>query len=480
MAWRLPAFEELRELGSGGSGRVVLALHLPTGTEVAVKYLAEWLFDDPDLLAGFRSEAQLMAGLVDPHLVTLYEYVETPVGAAIVMDLLEGVSLRRMLDSDGPLTPEAALTLLKGSLLGLAALHRQGIAHRDYKPDNVIVGAVGGTTLIDYGIAAPVGEVAAASGTPRYMAPEQWRGEPSSAATDVYAATATFVECLTGRPVFPGETVPSLLHQHLHTPPRLDDVPEPVRPLAIAGLAKDSADRITDATALVAQLDALASAAYGEQWERRGREHLAIRAALLAFLFAHPVDEGVAQASVETDLGVSSPPGRGAGVAVRSSRPRAKTARAARKSARFASARRHRSTLCLGLLLLIAAVFAAMHVNAPAPASSAAFDTGAPTRGVVSLPPSAPPPAPTPSPSAPVAAPASASPTPRPSIRVTPRPSRVVTPAPIAPPVQPAPAPKPIVEPTTTPTQVPTQVPTSSPPTPPFTRGQSPPLPGKG
>ena len=81
--WRLPAFEELRDLGSGGSGRVVLARHLPTGTEVAVKYLAEWLVEDPDLLAGFRSEARLMAGLVDPHLVTLYEYVETSVGAAM-------------------------------------------------------------------------------------------------------------------------------------------------------------------------------------------------------------------------------------------------------------------------------------------------------------------------------------------------------------------------------------------------------------
>src|SRR3954453_11766055 len=86
--WQLPAFEELRELGAGGSGRVVLARHLPTGTEVAVKYLAEWLVDAPELLAGFRAEAELMAGLVDPHLVTLYEYVETPLGAAIVMDLL--------------------------------------------------------------------------------------------------------------------------------------------------------------------------------------------------------------------------------------------------------------------------------------------------------------------------------------------------------------------------------------------------------
>ena len=102
--WQLPAFDELRELGSGGSGRVVLARHQPTGTEVAIKYLADWLADDADLLADFRAEAQLMAGLVDPHLVTLYEYVETSTGAAIVMDVLDGVSLRRMLVEDGPMT----------------------------------------------------------------------------------------------------------------------------------------------------------------------------------------------------------------------------------------------------------------------------------------------------------------------------------------------------------------------------------------
>src|SRR3954454_22681147 len=303
VTWQLPAFEELRELGAGGSGRVVLARHLPTGTEVAIKYLADWLANDPDLLAGFRSEARLMAGLLDPHLVTLYEYVETPAGAAIVTDLLEGVALRRLLADDGPLTPEGALTLLKGSLLGLAALHGQGVAHRDYKPDNVIVDDNGQTTLIDYGIAAPVGEVAAASGTPRYMAPEQWRGEPSNAATDVYAATATFVECLTGRPVFSGTSVPHLLHQHLNTPPSLEDVPEAVRPLAVAGLAKDPAEPIADATALVVQLDTLASAAYGEHWERRGRQHLAARAALLALLFAYPHAGGLGHAVAETDLG---------------------------------------------------------------------------------------------------------------------------------------------------------------------------------
>ena len=134
-----------------------------------------------------------------------------------------------------------------------------------------MVDAAGGTKLVDYGIAAPVGEIAGVSGTPLYMAPEQWRGEPSNAATDVYAATATFVECLTGRPMFTGTTVGALLHQHLTIPPPLDDLPEAVRPIAAAGLAKDPAERIGDASVLVAQLDVLAPAAYGPEWETRGR-----------------------------------------------------------------------------------------------------------------------------------------------------------------------------------------------------------------
>ncbi len=477
MSWQLSSFEELRELGSGGSGRVVLARHLPTGTEVAIKYLAAWLADDPDLLDGFRSEARLMAGLVDPHLVTLYEYVETPSGAAIVMDLLEGVSLRRMLLSDGPLAPEAALTLLKGSLLGLAALHGRGVAHRDYKPDNVIVDDAGGTTLIDYGIAAPVGEIASASGTPRYMAPEQWLGEPSSAATDVYAATATFVECLTGRPVFSGETVPSLLHQHLNVPPPLDDVPEPVRPLAVAGLAKDPAERTTDATALMAQLETLAPVAYGQDWERRGRQHLAVRAALLALLFAHPRAPGAPQARAETDLGSSSPSDGAAeagdaneageliGDVAGPPEQEPLLADAARDGVHVGAVRRHRSTLLLGFLLFAAAVLAAMHLGGVVSASTAAFDTGTATPGVLT-----PPLTPTPSPSPSAGAPASATPTPEPSVVVTPRPPVTVTP--------PSPEP-PRVEPTDSPAPAgrPTEAPTSSPPVKKFAPQKSPPSP---
>ena len=125
-SWQLAGFTEERELGSGGSGRVVLARHEATGNEVAIKYLAEWLASDAAHLAGFRTEAQLMAGLVDPHLVTLYEYVETTAGAAIVMDLLEGCLLAQDARGRRPALPRGRARADEGLAAGPRCAARPG------------------------------------------------------------------------------------------------------------------------------------------------------------------------------------------------------------------------------------------------------------------------------------------------------------------------------------------------------------------
>ena len=118
-----------------------------------------------------------------------------------------------------------------------------------------------------------------------YAPPEQFGGSPATPASDVYAATATFYECLTGRPPFTGDTAERLLYQHLSQAVPLEPVPEPLRPLVAAGLAKDPGDRPADGTALVAELRAVAGAAYGPDWEDRGRSGLAAAALLLAALW---------------------------------------------------------------------------------------------------------------------------------------------------------------------------------------------------
>ena len=282
--WKVPGYTELRALGSGGFGDVMLARHDASGVLVAIKYLRRDLLSDPGFAEMFRSEAELLASMDDPNIVRLYEYVESPSGAAIVMELINGVSLREILAHQGNTTAEAALVVLQGSLMGLAAAHRRGVVHRDYKPENVLVNGDGMSKLTDFGIAARTGDHPIPAGTLRYVAPEQIAGAPASPAGDVYAATATFYECLTGTPPFSGESA-ELLRQHRSEPVPLDPVPAPLRSLVAAGMAKDPQRRPADAATLVTELQAVACGAYGQGWESRGRSHLGEAALLLAALW---------------------------------------------------------------------------------------------------------------------------------------------------------------------------------------------------
>ncbi|MFB8172998.1 protein kinase [Kitasatospora purpeofusca] len=277
--WELPEYVHERELGAGASGRVVLARHRATGTPVAVKYL-----HSAAGTAVLRAEAEVLAGLDSPHVTRLYEYVEGERGAAIVMELVDGIALRELLRAEGATTPEAALVVLKGSLLGLAAAHSAGVVHRDYKPANVLVDTAGTSKLVDFGIAVPSGDERDVSGTPAYMPPEQWAGRPASPAGDVYAATVTFFECLTGARPYGGTTFAELAVQHTEAPIPAELTPDPVRPLILSGLAKDPGSRPDSATALLAELEAVAAAGYGPGWEEKGRLDLTALVALLALL----------------------------------------------------------------------------------------------------------------------------------------------------------------------------------------------------
>src|SRR5579862_4042262 len=295
--WIVPGYTEMKRIGSGGFGEVVLARHDVSGALVAIKYLHHDLLADDEFAEMFRSEAVVLGSLADPNIVRLYEYVESPAGAAIVMELIGGVSLREILTYQGKTTAEAALVVLQGSLLGLAAAHRRGVVHRDYKPENVLVSGDGVSKLTDFGIAARAGDRPIPAGTVSYAAPEQMRGAPATPASDVYSATATFYECLTGRPPFVGDSAERLLYQHQFEPVPLGPLPGPLRPLVEAGMAKEPGYRPTDGTSLVAALRTAAAGAYGAAWEERGRSHLAEAALLLAALWplgAPPTVQGLA------------------------------------------------------------------------------------------------------------------------------------------------------------------------------------------
>src|SRR4051794_1396943 len=105
--WTVPGYVDSRELGSGASGRVVLATHEGTGTPVAIKYLNDTMRRDSSFLAGFRAEARLLNTFTSPYVVRMYEYVEDARGAAIVMELVDGIPLRALLRQEGPTGPEA-------------------------------------------------------------------------------------------------------------------------------------------------------------------------------------------------------------------------------------------------------------------------------------------------------------------------------------------------------------------------------------
>ncbi|MFF3404216.1 serine/threonine-protein kinase [Streptomyces sp. NPDC002659] len=280
--WSLPGYRSVRVLGSGASGEVVHAIDERTGTQVAIKYLSERCRADPELLRRFREEARLLEGLESPYVTRLYQYREDRDGAAIVMELVEGPTLTTLLrEQGGGASPEAALCILKGSLLGLSAAHTAGVVHRDYKPSNVLVTSDGESKLVDFGIAVWQGTEAKAAGTPAYMAPEQWRGEPASPATDVYAATVTFFECLTGDKPYHGDSLPELAVQHLSSPVPENRVPERLRTLVRQGLAKSAAQRPPDADSFLRSVETAACAGYGERWEERGKRALAAMLALL-------------------------------------------------------------------------------------------------------------------------------------------------------------------------------------------------------
>ncbi|MFI6294054.1 serine/threonine-protein kinase [Nonomuraea sp. NPDC050790] len=281
----VPGYREVRQLGAGRTGRVFLATYQATGAYVAIKYLNATLRRDDEFMARFRAESPRLVEIDDPNVVTFYEYVETATRAAVVMEVVDGVSLRALLTEHGRTSPEAALVLLKGILLGLAAAHEKGVAHRDVKPENVLVQADGVGKLADFGVVVHAEEPGVPAGSPPYMSPELWTHGTAGIPADLYAAACVLFESVKGRPPFRADDLAALRDKHLVEPVPVEVVPDTLRDLLRRGLAKDPAVRYASARQFAAELEEDAVAGYGPDWEQRGRRHLAELATLLALRF---------------------------------------------------------------------------------------------------------------------------------------------------------------------------------------------------
>ncbi|MBW5486059.1 protein kinase domain-containing protein [Streptomyces bambusae] len=250
-------------LGRGGMAEVFAAEDVRLGRTVAVKLLRADLAEDPVSKARFTREAQSVAGLNHHAVVAVYDSGEDRVGPNtvpyIVMELVEGRTIRELLLSSEAPGPEQALIIVSGVLEALAYSHQHGIVHRDIKPANVIITNTGAVKVMDFGIAralhgaqATMTQTGMVMGTPQYLSPEQALGKAVDHRSDLYATGCLLYELLALRPPFTGETPLSVVYQHVQdapVPPSQlgESIPPELDGLVMRALAKDPDDRFQSA-----------------------------------------------------------------------------------------------------------------------------------------------------------------------------------------------------------------------------------------
>ncbi|CCK28774.1 serine/threonine protein kinase [Streptomyces davaonensis JCM 4913] len=252
-----------RRLGRGGMAEVFAAEDVRLGRTVAVKLLRADLAEDPVSKARFTREAQSVAGLNHHAIVAVYDSGEDFVGGQsvpyIVMELVEGRTIRDLLINAEAPGPEQALIIVSGVLEALAYSHQHGIVHRDIKPANVIITNNGAVKVMDFGIAralhgasTTMTQTGMVMGTPQYLSPEQALGKAVDHRSDLYATGCLLYELLALRPPFTGETPLSVVYQHVQdipTPPSeaSDACPPELDGLVMRSLAKEPDDRFQTA-----------------------------------------------------------------------------------------------------------------------------------------------------------------------------------------------------------------------------------------
>jgi len=257
-------------VGRGGMAEVYRARDIRLDRIVAVKTLREDLARDQTFQARFRREAQSAASLNNPSIVAVYDTGEDNTGGShvpyIVMEYVDGRTLRDLLRDDRRLLPERALEITDGVLRALEYSHRSGIVHRDIKPGNVMLTRSGQVKVMDFGIARAVSDAQATMtqtaqviGTAQYLSPEQARGERVDARSDLYSTGCLLYELLTGRPPFLGDSPVAIAYQHVREnpipPSRVDpEVPQWADAIVLRAMAKDPRDRYQSAAEMRADI----------------------------------------------------------------------------------------------------------------------------------------------------------------------------------------------------------------------------------
>jgi serine/threonine protein kinase, bacterial len=255
-------------IASGGTSTVYRGLDTRLDRPVAVKVMDSRYADDEQFLTRFQREARTVARLKDPGLVAVYDQGLDALHPFLVMELIEGGTLRELLAERGPMPPYAVAAVLRPVLGGLAAAHRAGLVHRDVKPENVLISDDGEVKIADFGLvravaAAGITSTSVILGTAAYLSPEQVRDGDAGPHSDVYSAGILTYELLTGRTPFTGDSALTIAYQRLDTdvpPPGavIDGVPAQFDEFVQRATARDPADRYADAIEMRADLDAIA------------------------------------------------------------------------------------------------------------------------------------------------------------------------------------------------------------------------------